>query len=85
MSTCRYIHSRVPIVPCVCDSDLQVDGGSGFGQLTQEVVVEAAAQDVLCVRLVGVKGQLLKMAHAPQLINDTPALTSIVTPRGQTP
>lgn len=38
---------------------LEVEGSTWFRHLTQEVFVEARTQDVLCIRLIGVKGQLL--------------------------
>lgn len=41
-------------------SDLEVEGCTRFGELAEEVVMESGPQDVLRVRLVGVKGQLLK-------------------------
>lgn len=41
-------------------SDLEVEGCTGFGELAEEVIMESGPQDVLSVRLVGVKGQLLK-------------------------
>lgn len=42
------------------NSDLEVEGCTRFGELAEEVVMESWPQDVLSVRLVGVKGQLLK-------------------------
>lgn len=70
-----YTHTHRTAEPsrdamCVT-SDLQVKSRSRFRELTEEVVVKAAAQDVLSVCLVGVKGQLLKSANTPELINDT--------------
>lgn len=41
-------------------SDLEVEGCTGFGELAEEVIMEPGPQDFLSVRLVGVKGQLLK-------------------------
>lgn len=40
---------------------LQVEGSSWFGHLTQEVLWETRAQDVLSVRLIGVKGHFLSV------------------------
>lgn len=41
-------------------SDLEVEGCTRFGELAEEVVMESWPQDVLSVRLIRVKGQLLK-------------------------
>lgn len=40
---------------------LQVEGSTRFGHLTEEMFVKTRAQDVLSVRLIGVKGQLLSI------------------------
>lgn len=46
----------------VVNSDLEVGGGARFGELAEEVIMKPGPQDVLSVRLIGVKGQLLKMS-----------------------
>lgn len=49
--------------PVVTDGAyLQVEGSSWFGHLAQEVLWETRAQDVLSVRLIGVKGHFLFVA-----------------------